>query len=342
MDKLPKKFWNASAGKLLILMSFIVPVAIAPTIQIPSTVAAQKSSESIHPRLVYTLRESKGTIKSLAFSPDSKILASGGSENDGIIRMWNMDTGKRAAIISKAQKTAVESLLISPDNQTLASCSDDNTINLWNIKKKKYILTRTFIGHTSNVLSLAITPDSKILVSGAQDGIRLWDMVQKRPLATLVSYDNFIDTVAISPNGQILASGDNKGIIKLWDLSSGKLIRTVSAHSEVVSAVAFTPDGNTLVSSSRDRTIKLWHVNTGELLRTLQGNNWVNAIAINPSGQIMASGGRDGVKLWNLTTGDLIDTLYGHSDWVSAIAFSPDGKILATGGFDTQINIWRL
>lgn len=202
---------------------------------------------------------------------------------------------QRAAIIRKAQKTAVESVLITPDNQTLASCSDDQTINLWNIKNKKYIFTRTFIGHTSNVLSLAITPDGKILVSGA----RWYSLVGHGTTAVLdlVHYDNFIDTVAISPDGRLLASGDNKGIIKLWNLSSGNLIRTVSAHSETVSAVAFTPNGNTLVSSSRDHTIKLWNVNTGELLRTLQGNNWVNAIAINPSGQIIASGGRDGVKL---------------------------------------------
>ncbi|MDF5723918.1 MAG: WD40 repeat domain-containing protein [Rhizonema sp. PD37] len=331
-------------------MSCTVPVAVAPTILIPSAVTAEiqftpnpASSGSINPLLVYIFTEHTGTVKSLAFSPDSKILASGGSQNDGIIRLWNMNTGKRAAIFRKAQKTAVESLLISPDSQTLASCSDDHTINIWNwnLKNKKYIFTRSFVGHTSNVLSLAITPDSKILVSGAQDGIRLWDMVQQRPLATLVRFDN-IDAVAISPDGQLLASGDNKGLMKLWDLRSGKLIRTVSAHSDIVSAVAFTPDGNTLVSSSRDHTIKLWNVNTGELLRTLQENNWVNAIAINPSGQIIASGGKDGVKLWNLTTGELIDTLYAHSDWISAIAFSPDGKLLAAGGFDTRINIWRL
>jgi WD40 repeat protein len=71
-------------------------------------------------------------------------------------------------------------------------------------------------------------------------------------------------------------------------------------------------------------------------------NNWVNTIAINPNGQTLASGGRDGIKLWNLTTGELITTLYGHSDWVSAIAFSPDGTKLATGGFDRRINLWLL
>ena len=67
----------------------------------------------------------------------------------------------------------------------------------------------------------------------------------------------------------------------------------------------------------------------------------MNAIAINPDGQTLASAGRDGIKVWNLTTGELIKTLYGHSDWVSAIAFSPDGKMLASGGFDKKVKLWR-
>ena len=66
----------------------------------------------------------------------------------------------------------------------------------------------------------------------------------------------------------------------------------------------------------------------------------MNAIAINPDGQTLASAGKDGIKLWNLTTGELLNTLSGHTDWVSAIAFSPNGKILASGGFDQQIKIW--
>ncbi len=341
----------SGARNLLLLVSLTGAAAIAPLIPIRSAIPASSSVIKLlpnpqpptqsfaNPQLRYIFLEHTGTIKSLAFSPDSRILASGGSDNDGIIRLWNTETGKRIGIIDRAQKTAIESMVISPDGQTLISCSDDDTINLWNLATNKF--TRSFVGHTSNVLSIAVTPDSKVLVSGALDGIRLWDLIQRRPLAVLAGLDNSVYRLAISPNGQTLASGDNNGVIKLWDLKAGRLVSTFSAHSNTVSSLAFTPDGSTLVSASRDHTIKLWNVSTGELVHTLIGhNNWVNAITINPNGRILASAGKDGIKLWSLPTGKLIKTLYGHSDWVSAIAFSPDGTMLASGGFDTRVDIW--
>jgi WD40 repeat protein len=329
-------------------------VAIASLVQIapvnPATVEARPTPETtnnfFHPQRIYTFKNHSGSIKSLTFSPDSKTLVSGGSHNDGIIRFWSIKNGDIIGTIRKAQKTAVESVLISPDGQTLASCSNDYTINLWNLKTHKF--TRSFIGHTSNVLSLAATPDGKILASGGLDGIRLWDLVKKRPLATLVNYNN-ISKITISPDGQILASGDTQGVVKLWDLNSGQLIRQFLAHTQVVSGLAFTPDGQTLITANHDGIIKLWDGKTGDFASSLTENNnsinhnhWINAIAINPNGRILASGGKQGVvQLWDLTTGKLVNTLEGHTDWVSAIAFSPDGKLLASGGYDKKINVWR-
>jgi WD40 repeat protein len=347
--------FQAKHRRFITLLSVAVTTAVAPIVPISSTVLAEthviaqtqtipvpepSTNFSNPPLLLYSFRENLGTIKSLAFSPNSQILVSGGSENEGIIRMWSTSTGKRIAKIDRAHKTAVESILISPDGQTLASCSSDNTINLWNLGSNRF--TRSFVGHTSNVLSLAVTPDSKILASGAMDGIRLWDLLQQRPLATLVRFDNFIYSLAISPDGQTLISGDKRGIIKFWDLNSGKLTRTIpNAHFGIITKIVFTPDGSNFITASRDRTIKIWDTNAGLPIRTLTGhNNWVNAIALSPNGQTLASAGRDGIKLWNLTTGELLNTLYGHNDWVSTIAFSPNGTMLASGGFDRRVNIW--
>lgn len=331
---------SATATALLCPISSTVLAETQSISQTQAIPVPEPSTNFTNARLLYSFRDNLGTIKSLAFTPNSQILISGGAENEGIIRMWNTLTGKTVAKIDRAHKTSVESILISPDGQTLASCGSDSTINLWNLGNNRF--TRSFVGHTSNVLSLAVTPDSKILASGALDGIRLWDLLQQRPLATLVRFDNFIYSLAISPDGQTLISGDRRGIIKFWDLNSGRLIRTISsAHLNTITKIVFTPDGSNFISASRDRTIKIWDTSTGSLVRTLIGhNNWVNAITISPNGQILASAGRDGIKLWNLTTGELLNTLYGHNDWVSSIAFSPNGTMLASGGFDRRVNIW--
>ncbi len=294
----------------------------------------------VNPRLIHTLRGHTSTLKCLNFSPNSKFLVSGGSENEGMIRFWNPQTGKKLGTINRAHQGSVDSILISPDGKTLTSCGSDYKINLWNLKTLEF--SRFFVGHNSSVLSLAVSSDSKVLISGALDGIRLSDLKQQRPLATLVRFDHLIYTLAMSPDGQTLASSDNKGVVKLWNLQTGKLIRQLNAHYQVVTGLAFTPDGVTLVSSSRDKTIKIWNVSNGQAVKTLTGHqDWVNAIAINLHDKTLASAGKDGIKLWDLTTEKLKNTLSAHKDWVSAIAFSPDGKILASGGFNQKINIWQ-
>ena len=329
-------FWVAVAG----VGSFtaFTPLPSTPAaIQIAGRTVVASSWKNV--QLLHTLVGHTGTVEALAFSPDSQILASGGGDNDTTIRLWQPETGKQVGM-AQAHQTAVRAIAITPDGKWLASCSDDTTVNIWSLKTNKF--RRAFRENMSNVLSLAVTPDSQTLISGGLDGIRLWNMQQQRPIGTLVEYDNLIHSVAISPQGQLVASGDNNGVIKLWNLNTGRLIRTILGHSGTVSTMTFTPDGEILVTGSHDGTIKLWDVKSGELIRTLGlASNWVNSVAINPDGQTLASGGKDGIYLWQLSSGELIGTLSRNSDWVTKVAFSPDGQMLASGGFDKTIKIWR-
>ncbi|MDF5730295.1 MAG: serine/threonine protein kinase, partial [Rhizonema sp. PD38] len=119
---------------------------------------------------------------------------------------------------------------------------------------------------------------------------------------TLTGHSSWVISVAISPDGNTLASGSNDKTIKLWNLATGEQTRTLQGHSDLVHSVAISPDGKTLTSGSVDKTIKLWNLATGEQIRTLQG----------------------------------------HSDSVISVAISPDGKTLASGSFDKTIKIWRI
>ena len=104
----------------------------------------------------------------------------------------------------------------------LVSCGEDGAVNLWNWETKKY--TRTFTEHSSNVLSVAISPDSRILVSGGLDGIKVWDLQAARPLYNFAVFNNPTYTVAVGADNQTLASGGRGTNIKLWNLKTGKLI----------------------------------------------------------------------------------------------------------------------
>jgi len=161
---------------------------------------------------------------------------------------------------------------------------------------------------------------------------------------TLTGHSKQVYSVAISPDGQILASGSVDNTIKLWSLSNGKPLRTLSGHSSKVRSLAISPDGQKIVSGSWDGTIKLWNLQTGQLLKTLSGHtDGVLSVAISRDGQTLASSSADKtIKLWNLQTGQLLRTLSGHSGWVYSVAISPDGQTLANGSDDRTIKLWHL
>ncbi len=161
---------------------------------------------------------------------------------------------------------------------------------------------------------------------------------------TLTGHSKEVYSVAISPDGQILASGSYDSTIQLWHLPDRKPLRNLNGHSSKVKSVAFSPDGQTLASGSGDNTIKLWNLRTGKPLRTLTGHSAVVlSVAFSPDGQTLASSSADKtIKLWNLRTGKLLRTLTGHSAWVYSVTFSPDGKLLAYGSDDRTIKLWHL
>lgn len=191
---------------------------------------------------------------------------------------------------------------------------------------------------------------------------------------TLRGHSSMVLAVAISLDGQILASGSNDNTIKLWQLETGKQLRTLgrwfSGHSNIVYTVAFSPDGKLLASGSWDESIKVWQVATGKEICTLTSHGgWINSVAFSPispnfsdqqqethvgrlpiSSQpslglewILASGSADStIKLWQVNIGREICTFTGHSDSVWSVAFSRDGKLLASGSADSTIKLWQV
>lgn len=158
-----------------------------------------------------------------------------------------------------------------------------------------------------------------------------------------------IRTLAFSPGGQTLATGDTNSEIWIWkaDASSGELgphLLTLQGHSNWVCSVAFSYDGQLLASGGADRTLIVWQVSTGQRLQTLEGHgNWVMSVAFSPDGQLLASGSADRtVKIWRVSTGDCLQTLEDHSHGVWSIAFRPQGDRLISGSADGSVKVWDI
>ena len=153
-----------------------------------------------------------------------------------------------------------------------------------------------------------------------------------------------VHSVAVSPSGELIASGSGDSTVKLWRATDGELQRTLTGHDAGLTSVAFSPNGSLLASGSEDGTVKLWRTMDGGLVRTLTAHaGAVASVAFSPSGQLLATAGDDGtVKLWRVADGMLQRIINAHAGYVASVAFSPDGSLLATAGEDGAVKLWRV
>lgn len=163
--------------------------------------------------------------------------------------------------------------------------------------------------------------------------------------------DKSIVTVAFSPDGKRIASGNSEGTICIWDISSRKRLKTIKGHSTFVSFITFSQDSKIITSVSSDQTIEQWNVLTGKLLSSKKETRDTRSfVAQSPDGKYTATGQGDPnreetdntINLRDNVTGKCIRTLTGHSLSVSALAFSPDSRFLASGSWDQTILLWNI
>ncbi|KAJ5690340.1 hypothetical protein N7462_004732 [Penicillium macrosclerotiorum] len=161
-------------------------------------------------------------------------------------------------------------------------------------------------------------------------------------LQTLESHSGSVNSVAFSPNGQLIASASTDRTVKLWEITTGTLLQTLKGHTLSVNSVAFSPNGRLIASASWDDKVKLWEVTTGALQRTFRGHSdSVNSAVFSPDGRLIVSASTDWtIKLWKIN-GGLLRTFQGHSGAVYSVAFSVNGQLLASGSKDQTVLIWN-
>jgi WD40 repeat protein len=183
---------------------------------------------------------------------------------------------------------------------------------------------------------LASAGGRSIFVRRAADGVLIRTIIDK----------SGINSVAFSPDGQLLAEGRTNGSslnLKLFRVSDGTLFGTLGGHQNATRSVAFSPSGQLLASGGDDRTARLWRVSDGALVNTLAAGTRVRSVAFSPDGQLLAVGGAGSVQLWHVSSGALIRTLTpAFAGQVMSVAFTPDGSRVAAGSLDGTIKVWQV
>jgi dipeptidyl aminopeptidase/acylaminoacyl peptidase len=308
---------------------------------------------------------------SLAFAPDSSVLAAGGMGEKATSRipLWDVKTGREIRTLLEPRRRT-NAIAFAPDGKTLASCSGDNTLVLWDIATGEPIFAKRGPINpvkTESISYTAFSPDGRSLASPriigvemSKWGVHLWETAsgERRAALHLPDEQGVMDTtIAFSPDGRLLAMGTNSGRVHLFDLATGSLLRTFEKFNGGkwgVSTVLFSPDGTTLIAAAGDTSVKgpgterpfrVWEVATGkELLRFRGHSRDERRASLSPDGTILAStnGWDNYAYLWDTKTGRELAKLEGHGKPVQALAFSSDGKLLATSGQDRSILIWDL
>lgn len=161
---------------------------------------------------------------------------------------------------------------------------------------------------------------------------------------TLARSTSPVWSLAVSPDGNWTAAGNEVGQVILRNPHTQKTSQVLAAHKGIVSAVDFSPTGEYLASAGVDGQIRLWHVASGRLQFTLTGHtNWITSLKFSPDGKRLASSGYDKtVRIWNPQTGVQSAQFDGQTATVRSLAFSPDGKVLASAGDSGIVWFWDL
>jgi RNA polymerase sigma factor (sigma-70 family) len=288
-------------------------------------------------------------VLALAFAPDGKTLAAGGT-NEKAVRLFDTATGKERGPYAGHQDE-ITGLALLPDGDILVSAARDGCIDAWDLTGGRVV--RRW-GDPGGARAVALSQDGKALASGGTDGTaRLWDLATGKELRRFRGPGGWVSGVAFSPDGTLLGAAIDAGPpaawdVVLWDVTTGRerlRIRPPGPFAQNPCPFAFSPDGRTLVTGTGHqpgRPLCVWDLATGKELRRLPGDpdNDTLCLAFSPDGRLLASAGwSKKIRVTEVATGQTVRQFPAYA-WV--LAFSADGGTLASGDVDGTVSLWDL
>ena len=209
-------------------------------------------------RKIKTLKGHTKRIGDVAISPDNKTLVSV-SGGDRTIRVWDVESGDLLTTLADNVGPTTHAAF-TPDGKMFitGAIGDDRTIKIWDAET--FELLRISDQQPGYVNGLDVTADGKKVVAAVRNFIKVWDVATVSELFTVKGPSLEINDIAISPDGNMVATANKEGTIMLFDINTGENLGTLQGHKGWVLSLAFSPDGKLLYSGAEDKLVKIWQL----------------------------------------------------------------------------------
>ena len=312
----------------------------------PYTVEAEAALRKCYQGHAAIFRGIESPVFALAFSSDGSLVASGSM--DGMIQLWNVDTGKRVLELdcNDTEAASVNSIVFTLDGNGLVSSS--GRIKLWDIHSGKLVK-----GYDEYGDYCAISPDGSLLASCGSGGHITIVSIESgeiwKELPEQVFWGDFyaeVYALKFSPDGGKIASGFEDGTIHIWDINTEQKV-SILKHSNIkqeqnrVLSLDFSPDGKSIISGTEDGSIHIWDLESLTEINKTEGLfGAVGAVMFLPDGKSFISGTDDGtVRLWDSITCRELALLTKHDSRVLTAVISPQGDRIVSSNLDRTIRL---
>ncbi|XP_018584543.1 guanine nucleotide-binding protein G(I)/G(S)/G(T) subunit beta-2 isoform X2 [Scleropages formosus] len=241
-------------------------------------------------------------VMTCAYAPSGNFVACGGLDN--ICSIYSLKTREGNVRVTRelAGHTGYLSCCRFIDDNQIITSSGDTTCALWDVETGQQ--TTVFSGHSGDVMSLSLSPDSRTFVSGACDAsTKLWDIRDSMCRQTFTGHESDINAVCFFPNGTAFATGSDDATCRLFDLRADQELSLYS-HDNIIcgiTSVAFSRSGRLLLAGYDDFNCNIWDAMKGDRAGVLAGHdNRVSCLGVTNDGMAVCTGSWDSfLKIWN-------------------------------------------
>ncbi len=292
-----------------------------------------------------TLHRYPKSIDALVVSKDGKLLA---LATGGQVSLWDPSSKRQLIVLSNG---VTAPLALDQTGKLLAMGNSGPSgppgVVLWDVQARKVVKALTY---NARVRSVSLSQDGKLLATFDNGGgIEVRDWASERILTNVVvSLPRYTaaGVVVFSPDGRLLAIGEDYGRVRLLDLRKGSFLLLPTQLGVAVTALAFSPTGDRLAAGHGYGmgTIRLWDVGSGEICGLLTNHtDDIRALAFTPDGKQLVSASRDWtIRMWDVTNTNWaqLRCLWSSREGLTALAVLPDKKTLVSGGSGGTVCFW--